>query len=297
MERLKRLITNLALCQTLLVAGAPVAAQSSASELGERGLWTVGVSTLTDDESSSHLGVSFDVAAARSTWVSLLAATSRSPRERADISADTVAVGIDHRFGLVGIRAGAERWGDSGAIESTDLLAGVYLRTDRISVALGFEQRDIDLTTTLSGPNDRVFSRTVPLSADGASLDIRLRASDRVQIRFGVEAFDYPPGLALLPRIDALNLLSASTLTLANSFVSDARYLAVDVELGAKVLSLGLLEDESAIDHSELDSIDAALLIPVGRRFDLEISLGRSNPALFDSGFYAGILLLVYGGG
>ena len=278
-----------------LVTGVAQAQFSDAAEPAT--FWTVGVSALTDDESSHNLAVSFDVAPSERMWISALVGESRSPRSRADVSADTLAVGIDHRFGLVGLRAGLERWGDSGAIESDDSSLGLYFQTGRVKVELATEKRDIDITVTLPEIDGRAFSRKVPLSADGQSLTLRVDASERVRLRFGIEDYDYPAGLAALPRVDALNLLSASTLTLANSFVSEVLRAGVEIEIGNKVLGFGLSKDESAIDRSKLTSFDAALMIPVGRRIDLEISVGRSDSDLFETGIYGGLLLLIYGGG
>lgn len=286
-------------CSTLvlLIVRLGNDARAQADDPSDAALWTVGVSALTDDDSSRNASVSLDVAVTEATWLSALAAQSRSPRARANVTADTLAFGVDHRFGLVGLRGWAERWGDAGAIESRDFSGAVYLETDRLRAELGLEQRDVDITATVTGTDGRAFSRKVPFSADGRSLDVRIDTSDRTVLRLRIEDFDYPPGLALLPRIDALNLLSTSTLTLANSFVSDVRSAGVEIELGDKLLGFGIAKDRSAIDGAELESIDAALMIPVGRRIDLELKLGRSSSDLFRSGVYGGLLVLIYGGG
>lgn len=285
------------LALVLAALGLASGASAQSDNANDETFWTVGIAALTDDESSRNFAFSFDVAVTEQTWISALAGRSRSPRERADVSADTLAVGIDHRFGLVGVRAELERWGDSGAIESSDHTVGLYFQTDRVKIALASEQRDIDITATLVGMGGRVFSRKVPLSADGKSLDLRITASERVRLRFGIDDYDYPPGLALLPRIDALNLLAASTLTLANSFVSELYTAGVDIDIGNKMLGLGMSRDKSAIDGTRLTGFDAALMIPIGRRIDLELSLGRSSSDVFQSGLYGGLLLLIYGGG
>jgi hypothetical protein len=286
-----------ALAFALALAGAARSAEAQYSDnASDETFWTIGVSALTDDESSRNLALSFDVAVTEATWLSALVGQSRSPRARADVSADTLAFGIDHRFGLIGVRAEVERWGDSGSIESSDSTIGLYLQTDRVKVELGSEQRDIDITATFVGLNDRVFSRKVPLSADGKSLNVRINPSDRLGLRFGIEDYDYPPGLALLPRIDALNLLSTSTLTLANSFVSEIQTVGIDVDIGDKVLGFGMAKDRSAIDRTELTSFEASLMMPIGRRIDLEFSLGSSRSDLFESGLYGGLLVLIYGG-
>ena len=108
--------------------------------------------------------------------------------------------------------------------------------------------------------------------------------------------YDYSVNLRLLPRIDRLNLLNGSALTLANSLLSEIHTFGVDVDFGNNSLSLTLGEDKSAIDGTDVSSIGAALILPVAPRIDLEISLGRSDSEFLEASNYGGIGVLVYGG-
>ena len=101
--------------------------------------------------------------------------------------------------------------------------------------------------------------------------------------------------LNLLPRISALNLLSTSTLTLANSFIDHERSIGVERELKRMLLNFSIATDRSAIDGSRFESFDAAVLIPLARRLDLEVNVGQGRSDLFDAGVYGGLLFLVYG--
>ena len=122
--------------------------------------------------------------------------------------------------------------------------------------------------------------------------------AERWRLSIGIEELDYERDLTVLPRIASLNLLSASALTLANSFLDHDRFLAVERDLGAAtVLSLRFARDESAVDGAELDTIEGAVLFPLGRRVDLEVDLGHGGSDFFQSGYYGGLLLLIYGGG
>jgi hypothetical protein len=60
------------------------------------------------------------------------------------------------------------------------------------------------------------------------------------------------------------------------------------------LLNLRAATDRSAIDDSRLDTFDAALLLPIGRRADLEVNVGHGRSDLFESGLYGGLLFLVY---
>jgi hypothetical protein len=111
----------------------------------------------------------------------------------------------------------------------------------------------------------------------------------------GLAEHDYDRDLNVLPRIESLNLLSSSTLTLANSFLDYQRYVAVERELGRTLLNMRITTDRSALDCSEFETAEAGVLFPIGNRVDLEVNLGNGRSEFFDAGWYGGLLLLVYG--
>ena len=280
-------------CASILL-GAQLMAQPR-SATGARP-WTIGVAAQTDDESSRGESLSFGIGLAEKTWLSLFAASTSSPVERADVSADTFVVALDRRFEAVGFTLEAEQWGDSGAVESIDLSGSAYWQNDRLRLEIGIEQRDIDITLTPALLNDRFRSRKVPLSADGRWFALRASVTDRVDLLYEYQTNDYSRNLAVVPRVDALNLLSTSTLTLANSFVSEIQSVGIEISIGEKLLSLSADKDRSAVDRTSLTSIGAAIILPVANRVDLEFSLGRSDSDLFNAGSYAGIAFMFYGG-
>ncbi len=259
------------------------------------GLWMLGLLMQSDDESSRGSAISFGYGAGESTWLSVLLSNSSSPAERADISADTFVLGIDHRFDRVGFSFELEDWGESGAVESEDIGASIYFFGDRYRVEFGLERRNIDFTFSLP-IGDRVFTRKAPFDADGQTFRAMLRAGRAVSLYYDYRDYDYSVNLAALPRIQRLNLLNGSALTLANSLLSEIQTFGVDVVFGNKSLSLTLGQDTSAIDGTDLSSIGAALIFPVAPRIDLEISLGRSDSDFFEASNYGGIGVLIYGG-
>jgi hypothetical protein len=295
--------------KTLLLTGALLAGSiaigqtdsqvSEQPEVGSSnsyaGLWMLGLLMQSDDESSQGSAVSFGYGVGESTWFSALLANSSSPAERADISANTFVLGIDHRFDKVGFSFELEDWGESGAVESEDIGASVYFFGDRYRVELGLEKRDIDFTFSLPF-GDRIFTRKASFDADGWSFGVNVRASDAVSVYYDYRDYDYSVNLRVLPRIDRLNLLNGSALTLANSLLSEVHTFGVDVAFGDKSLSLIFGEDTSAIDGTDLSSIGASLIFPVAPRIDLEISLGRSDSDFLEASNYGGIGILIYGG-
>jgi hypothetical protein len=293
----------LALCTLLcLSSGIPAQTDSQVSDRPESepgttnaGLWLIGLLAQADDESSRGTAASLGYGVGESTWLSGLITSSSSPSDRADISARSIVFGVEHRFEHIGLSFELEDWGDSGAVESKDVAAGIAFLSDRFTLELALEQRDIDITFGLS-IGDREFTRKAPIDADGWSLGMMLRASDTVRIYYDYQDYDYSRDLTILPRIQEFNRLNGSALTLANSFLSKAHTLGLDVMIGDKALSLTWGEDTSAVDGTDLTSVGAALILPVAARIDLEISLGASDSDSFDSSTYAGLGILIYGG-
>lgn len=280
----------------LLTVGTATRAQDTGAGTADAVEWIVGMSAQLDDESNDSFLAMFDLGLSEATWVSFAAGQSHSPAAAADVTADTLEIGVDHRFGLVGVSLLAERWGDSGNLVSADWRGSIYLATERFRLGLEREHRDIDIYFTVTDLLGRTDLRMAGLNADGTGLTFRVGIAERLQLYGSWIGYDYSRNVSLLPRVASLNFLSTSALTLANSFVDDAATLGIEWTIGERLLNLSVARDESAIDGATFGSIDAAYLFPVGRRMDVEINVGYGDSELIDSGVYGGILLLIYGG-
>jgi hypothetical protein len=230
------------------------------------------------------------------SWLSFTAGQSASPADRADVEAGTLAVGFDQRFDAVGFTLEAERWGDSGVLETDGLGGSIYFARESWRIGFGYQTRDIEIPFTLTGPFGGTLQRSVSVDAARYALDVRRALGARWNLYLGIAEHDYERDLNVLPRIERFNFLSGSTLTLANSFIDRERSLGLERQFPRLLLNLRAATDRSAVDGSKLDTFDAALLIPVGPRVDLEINVGNGRSDLFDSGLYGGVLFLVYGG-
>jgi hypothetical protein len=285
-----------ALCAAGLVLVAPACfAQADPPSLQSAGTWALGLALQVDEESNDSKLATFNWGVTSSTWLSFAAGRSTSPADQADVTADTLVASVDQRFGRVGVAFEVEHWGDPDALESEDLRGTFYVERERFRVGFTYETRDIDVPFTLTGPLGRTISRNVGVGADGVAVDLRVSPAERWQLYFGASEHDYERDLAVLPRIDRLNLLSTSTLTLANSFVDHVRTLGVERELGRALLNLSYTRDESAIDGSRFETFDAAVLFPIAARVDLEINVGNGRSDFLGSGLDGGVLLLLYG--
>jgi hypothetical protein len=279
-----------------LAPAAPSYAQTTPALDEDGPRWMFGLGAQADEQGSDSVLGNLSVRVGARTWLTLVAGTSSSPTDRADIEADALAFGLDHRFDKVGFMLEAERWGDAGALESKDLSGSVYLDRERWRLAFGYERRDIEIPFTVTGPLGNTFSRTVDVPADGLSVTASVALAERWRMDFGLREYDYERNLSLLPRIANLSWLSTSTMTLANSFLEHERWLSVERTLGqASVLNVRAAADRSAIDGSKLETIEASVLFPIGSRFDLEVNLGSGRSDFFDAGVYGGLFFLIYG--
>jgi hypothetical protein len=287
-----RPVQALRLGVVLLATCAAPAARAQVDDV--RGSWVVGVGADFDAESNNGLLAQVNVGVGRRTWLSFAAA--RTTADRLDLSADTRSAAVDHRFGrLIGVTFGVERWGDPAALESTEWRGSLYIVKPRLRLALEVERRRLDIPFTLTGPFGGTLSRSAALDADGTQLTLAIEPAERWRVHASLAEHDYERGLALIPRIERLNVLSASTLTLANSLVDRERRVGFEREIGAGLFSADLARDESAIDATEFETVSAAWLFPLGRRVDLELELGRGRSDLLEPAVYGGLLFVVYG--
>ena len=88
----------------------------------------------------------------------------------------------------------------------------------------------------MTGPLGGTFEGEVDVPADGLSLDAQRGLAERWRLYLGLREYDYERNLNVLPRIESLNWLSTSTLTLANSFLDHDRWLDVERRFGQATL-------------------------------------------------------------
>ena len=259
--------------------------------------WAVGLTFQTDEQQSESVYTTLNWGVTEDTWLFFAAGRSTSPAERADISTNDLVAGVDHSFGWLGATFEVEKWGEKGAVESFDYRGSLYVHGDRFNVGVEVERRDIDLTFSIVGPRDRPILRTSNLTGNGVGLFFRADLTDWWRIYGSARQYDYSRNLTVLPRLDVFNLLSTSTLTLSNSFLEDDYRLGSEWRAGRSLINLGFGRNRSAVDQSELESINASILFPVSYRMDLEFNLGRSSSDFLEPSAYGGVMLLIYGGG
>jgi hypothetical protein len=159
----------------------PVFAQSSPAD-DARGGWMLGVGAQADEEGGDSLLANVYAGVGSRTWLTFVAGRSTSPEERADIKAETLAIGIDHKLDAVGFTFDVERWGDADALETDDLAASVYLDRERWRIDVGYETRDLEIPFTLTGPLGGTLRRDAQVDGDSVSVDARVALGERWQL-------------------------------------------------------------------------------------------------------------------
>jgi hypothetical protein len=302
------LLGVLALPHTALAQPAPQSAQAAqpaqpapaaldlSAGAGLPRPWLLGVGLQADEQSTQGSFATFGYGAAERTWLSFSAGRSRSPADRAAVNASTLRAEVDQRLGDFGFTAALQRFGDADALETEVVSAGGYFRRGDLRVGIALERRDIAIPFTIVGPLGRTLERTAELDTDGVVLDLRFALGARWSLDARAANHDYGRDLAIVPRIERLDLLSMSALTLAYGFVEAQRSLAAERELGSKLLTLAAIRDRSAVDGASYRAYEVALLVPAAGRLDIELSVGHGRSAADDAGWYAGVLFFVYGG-
>jgi hypothetical protein len=272
-------------------------AQAPAPDI-ERPGWMLGLGAQADEDDGDGLLATLFAGVGERTWLTFAAGTSSSPAEGDDVESDTLLFGVDHRFDEVGFTLDIEQWGDSGALETQELGASVYVARPRWRIDFRYETRDTEIPLTLRGPLGGTLQRELDVPGDGLAVSGHVELAERWRLYFGAAEYDYDHERTLnaLLFIDNLNWLDPSTLTLASGLLDYERWVAVEHSFGNTLLDVRFVSDRSALDDSKLETLDVAVLFPVGRRFDLQVNVGHGRSEFFDAGLYAGLLFLLYGG-
>lgn len=259
-------------------------------------LWIMALGAQGDADGSSSVVGSLDWGVTDSSWLSFSFGAASSPSDRADVETRSFRIGLDHDFGPIGFSLGVEQWGEQDELESRDFDGSLYFRTDRFSLGALVEQRDIDITFTITTPlSDRTL-RTASLKADGWGLRSSFQPNDRWRV-FGVfRDYSYDRDLTLLPRLAQFDFLASSALTLANSFVDREFTMGAERKIRRTTLSATYGWDRSAVDGSVLESLTLGFLFPLADRVDIELNVGASDAEDLGSDTYGGVFLFFYGG-
>ena len=236
-----------------------------------------------------------DLAVGEKTWLS--AGIARSSVElpvRDELETWYGDVGLDHFFDPAGVRLGLAYWGDNSVLGSTDARASLYVRGSSGSLSFDYEFRDLELELP---EFDFIRRRQVNFDANGFGLGARVDLSDRVDVRFKGMSYDYSVNLRLDPNRDIVNLISVTRLSLLNTLVDYRASLSLGIDFGLRRLEFEAAQWEGAVEGSTTNSYSVRMLLPIGRRNDIEFELGFDESENYGEVTVFSVLLYFYGGG
>ena len=264
------------------------------SNLAWAGGFVVGGGVESDSDDALSTALLIDLEVGESTWLSgAVARNSVDLGDDIDLDTNYGDIGFDHYFDPVGIRLGAAYWGDSDLLDSVDGRASLYWRNDRVTVSANLEYRDFEFNIP---PTDLLDARTIRFHANGVGLSGNLKLTDAVSLNVAGIRYDYNVPLALSDNRGIRPLLSVSRLSLINSLIDYRVGGGIGVDVGQRRWDLDYRTWKGAVDGNQTNSTTLSFLTPLGKRSDIEFSVGVDDSENFGSVTFFSVFLYFYGG-
>ncbi|MEL7298197.1 MAG: porin [Pseudomonadota bacterium] len=272
-------------------------ADSEAQSEDNRG-YALGVGISADNADGFTAIALADLSLSEAASVSASVGATRAAARPEDLRTREWSIGGRYDFGAVGIEARGGQSGDPDDFDAEDLMVGLFHQGEHWRVSLQYLERDIDLVLRTSR-TQQSFEFNVPLQADGWRLSTSYRTESRWRWYGQYRQFDYDRDLSPLSNRFIVERLTPTTLTLATSLLDDSLSVGMEVPLGgSKALNVAFARDTLAGNLGSVDSASFGMLMPVGQRGDLDITIGISqgdDNFGDDSTFYLNVLYLFYG--
>jgi hypothetical protein len=227
------------------------------------------------------------------TWLSVAYARSTSDLPRGlTLTTSYGDIGLDHMFDPVGIRLGLSYWGDNEILDSIDTRGSLYWRGKRQSLALELEFRDFEFDIP---SNDFLPRRDIQFNAKGIGFGSRFDLGDKASLGVSGMHYDYNVNLRLAPNQGIVDLLSVSRLSLINSLIDYRANVRLGIDAGDKRWSVDVATWEGSVDGSKTVSTTLSFLAPLGKKNDIEFSLGVDDSDTYGSVTLFSVFLFFYG--
>jgi len=268
-----------------------------------------------DEEGAYGLGAGLDLPLAEDTWLQMTAGLADSSAERDSLSTYRFGLGIDHFFAPAGIALALDYWGDGDSIDTLALKGDLYFRTERARFGVNATYRDIKLNyevpalarnlvddsqsfaSTGVGANFRYSWGAASFYARGSIFDYDEQIGD-VATRVDLSRVPAPLRPNIQQRLEnvvrAVQFLSASSLTLANSLLAHSASAGIDYRVGEQTFNVEFGHDRAEVDDLDVTSLSVGWLFPAGNAVDLEVRVGTSDAGTYGTAAYGGLSVFVY---
>lgn len=276
-----------AACLALLYLGCTHA-------LADPGDFIVGAGIETDTEDGFAVALLGDVTIAEDTWLSgSVARSGVDDPSRRTIDYLYADLGVDRFFDPAGIRVGISYWGDSDLLDSFDVRGAIYSRSESTYLSIEAEHRDFEFAIPA---RDTLPNVDIGFDATGLGLSGRIDASEAVSLRAGGMAYEYSRDFRIGDAPRLIDVLTFSRLSVLTSLVDWRAGVGIDVKLGSRQLRFDISRWQGVVDRSDNVGATIALLLPLTRRTDLELSLGYDDSDLYGDVTFLSAYLYLYGG-
>ncbi|MDH4125573.1 MAG: hypothetical protein OEW64_10100 [Gammaproteobacteria bacterium] len=272
-------------CLLWLLLASGVRAESAGYLLGG------GLESASDD--GWRVAVLASVGLTQDTWLSASASSSRVEVPlRGDSDVVSADIELDHYFDPIGFTIGAAYWGDPDLLDSNDLRASLYFRSDKLTLGTEFETRDFDFTIP---PTDYFAGRELTFDANGVGARARFKTGQSFSIGLSAMQYDYSVDFVPNENRDALRLITVSRLGLINNLIDSRASIDFALDAGPRRWELDFSTWEGALDQARTRSFTLRMLTPLNEATDLELGLGYDDSELYGDVTFLSIYLYFYG--
>lgn len=298
------------------LAGAALSLAMSASVQAQQAAGNVfSLAGLYDEDGTYALNAGLDHAFSEATWLRVTAGLADGATGPVSLSTYRAGLGLDHWFDPAGVAIDLEYWGDSDTIETLTYKGELYFRGEHARFGVNAAYRDIDLKYQVPVLARNLVDDGQSFTATGVGASYRY-TWDAASLYASATGWHYdePIGTVVtnvnLSRVPVLlrpavqqrlatvvssvRFLSASSLTLANSLLSQSASIGLDYRFGEQSLNVELAHDRGEVDDLDVNTLSAGWLFPVGSAGDLELRVGVSDADTFGTTVFGGISLFLY---
>ena len=249
-------------------------------------LFLIGMQTDEDGATGTNVSVGHELT--RTTWVTLGGGIT-DPADKA--SGNKTRYGnfdLEQMFGIVGLGAGVELWGDGEDLRTKRWRGALLLRPGNFRLRGYAERRRVDVTfetIVLGVPVRR--KGNLEITGYGGSASFVAESGFNAFVSYTEwEYSDDPRGLAFLARFSSF---TDTALTLSNSFLQRSSLFSLGYSDGINSFGADLAWDVDAVERNKIFTYSVSWTRSVALAHDLEFRVGLSDTRSLGSSTYLGL--------
>lgn len=276
---------------TPALAEAKAKAEAGAEVEPKPLVFFAGLAADRDGGEGVRLGIDYGVA--EKTWVTAIGTYTHLSDELSDITTRSLGAGIEHSFGRFGVSGNVAYWGDPDEVDSTSFRSSLFYKGGPWRVALSGERREVDVTFRFTNADDIRVQRTEQLQVDALGGSVSY-SGEPWSVRLGHAGYEYSRDPRALNFLFRFSVLSASGLTLANSFLEYRSWAGLEYAFGDRGVFLELSADKGAVDELRTNTFMLGYYMPIAERWDMEFQLGVADTEVLGGAVFGGVTFFLF---